>query len=163
MIEADVRVRLAESGDIDALLPLVSAYRVFYRQQPDSSRERAFVESHLRNASSTIYVAESNDTIVGFTQLFKTFSTVHLSCAYILEDLFVRPEYRGAGIATALLERACRHAADAGASGMFLETAFDNKIAQRVYERCGWTREDRFFKYNAPLKPRRANEDTASC
>jgi GNAT superfamily N-acetyltransferase len=163
MIEANARVRLAESGDVDALLPLITGYRVFYRQQPDSSRERAFLQSHLQSGTSTIYIAESNGTIAGFTQLFKTFSTVHLSCAYILEDLYVLPEYRGGGIATSLLERACRHAQDAGASGMFLETAFDNHDAQRVYQRCGWTREDRFFKYNAPLERRLGDGDAASC
>jgi ribosomal protein S18 acetylase RimI-like enzyme len=49
------------------------------------------------------------------------------------------------------LERAAAHAREIGATGMFLETAMDNQPAQRVYERAGWTREGRFFKYNAPL------------
>jgi predicted GNAT family acetyltransferase len=34
---------------------------------------------------------------------------------------------------------------------MFLETAMDNVTAQRVYARAGWSREGRFYKYNAPL------------
>jgi ribosomal protein S18 acetylase RimI-like enzyme len=84
-------------------------------------------------------------------QLFKTYSTVHLANAWILEDLFVAPQFRRRGIAEALLSAALKHARDDGASSMFLETAYDNETAHRVYERAGWTREERFYKYNAPL------------
>lgn len=161
MIDGSARIRLATPEDADALLPLVSEYRAFYQQPSNPDGERAFIESHLQDGSSTVFIAEHNGTVPGFTQLFKTFSTVHLSCAYILEDLYVLADYRGSGIATALLERACRHASEAGASAMFLETAFDNQRAQRVYERCAWRREDRFLKYNAPLERYRA--DAASC
>jgi len=49
------------------------------------------------------------------------------------------------------LERAAGYARETGAAGMFLETAYDNVTAQRVYERNGWTRENQFCKYNSPL------------
>lgn len=144
-------IRRATIADLDALVPLVEAYRIFYKQQPDASRERAFVEAHLRNGTSVMYIAEIEGVLVGFMQLFKTYSTVRLANSWILEDLFVTPESRGRGVASELLTRALEHARDDGASGMFLETAQDNVIAQRVYERAGWTREGRFLKYNAPL------------
>lgn len=144
-------IRRATITDLDALVPLVEAYRIFYKQQPDASRERAFVEAHLRNGTSVMYIAEIEGVLVGFMQLFKTYSTVRLANSWILEDLFVTPESRGRGVASELLTRALEHARDDGASGMFLETAQDNVIAQRVYERAGWTREGRFLKYNAPL------------
>jgi len=43
------------------------------------------------------------------------------------------------------------YAREIGAVGLFLETAVDNLIAQRVSERSGWTKEGRFLKYNAPI------------
>jgi ribosomal protein S18 acetylase RimI-like enzyme len=144
-------LRRATRGDLEALLPLVQSYRVFYEQKPDAERERRFIEAHLADGSSVIYVAEANDHAIGFMQLFKTYSTVHLAPAWILEDLFVAPNYRGKGVAAALLERARQHALEDGACQMFLETAHDNQRAQRLYERAGWTREARFYKYNAPL------------
>lgn len=70
---------------------------------------------------------------------------------WTLEDLFVEAGYRGRGVATALLHEAAAQAVRSGASGLYLETAFDNQAAQRVYKRTGWTLEDRFCKYNAPL------------
>ena len=144
-------IRLATIADLDALLPLVQAYRVFYQREPDAQRERAFIEAHLRNGTSTIYIAEVEGKPVGFMQLFKTYSTVRLANSWILEDLFVMPESRGRGVASELLARALEHARADGACGMFLETAQDNVTAQRVYERAGWTREGHFLKYNAPL------------
>lgn len=144
-------IRKAEAADLDALLPLVQAYRVFYRREADATRERAFIESHLRNGSSCIYLAEVDGQAAGFMQLFPTHSTVQLAPSWILEDLFVDPKHRKAGVASALLQCALQHARETGACGMFLETANDNLTAQRVYERAGWTREGRFLKYNAPL------------
>ena len=78
-------------------------------------------------------------------------STVRLGPALILEDLFVAPSARGSGAADALMDAAIRYARELGAAGMFLETAVDNRRAQALYERHGWTREERFYKYNAPL------------
>lgn len=145
-------IRPAVLDDIELLLPLVRAYREFYKQQPDAAGERAFIADHLNNATSVIFLAfDEAGRAIGFAQLFPTFSTVHLAPAYVLEDLFVTPEARGSGTASALLDAAVRHARESGASGMFLETAMDNINAQRVYERNGWTREARFYKYNAPL------------
>jgi len=151
MSETPPLIERAAAGDLDELLPLVRAYRVFYKQQPNEMRERDFVARHLRDGTSVIYVARTGGRAAGFTQLFKTYSTVHLAPAWILEDLFVDPGARRSGVAAALLERALAHARESGACGMFLETAHDNVAAQRVYKRAGWTREGRFYKYNAPV------------
>lgn len=144
-------VRRAALADLEALLPLVRGYREFYKQQHDPERERAFVQGHLHDATSAIFVAELDDALLGFVQLFQTHSTVRLAPALILEDLFVEERARGRGVATALLEAALAYARELGAAVMFLETAAENVRAQGVYERAGWSRESIFYKYNAPL------------
>ncbi|HZZ00056.1 MAG TPA: GNAT family N-acetyltransferase [Candidatus Baltobacteraceae bacterium] len=141
----------ATIDDLEALLPLVTAYRVFYRRDPDPQREREFTSQNLRENRSAVFLARNDGVAIGFVQIFQTHSTVWLGPSLILEDLFVAPEARGAGAATKLIERAEAYAREIGAVGMFLETAMDNTAAQRVYERAGWTREDRFYKYNAQL------------
>ena len=143
----------ATIDDLEALLPLVTGYRVFYEREPKPQSEREFLERNLRDGRSTIFLARDagSGSIVGFVQLFPAYSTVWLGPQLILEDLFVAPDARGGGAATKLLERAETYAREIGAVGMFLETAMDNETAQRVYERAGWTRENRFYKYNAKL------------
>jgi ribosomal protein S18 acetylase RimI-like enzyme len=148
---AEVGIRRATIADLDDVLPLVAAYRVFYGQAADEPRERELMTDHLARGSSVVFVACFGEGVAGFAQMFQTFSTVKLGPQLILEDLFVAPAARRHGIAAALLDRCLAHAREVGATGMFLETAMDNEAAQRVYERTGWTREGRFLKYNAPL------------
>lgn len=146
-------IRRATIDDLELLLPLVRGYREFYKQSHDAAAERAFMTHHLSSGSSIVFIAlDEHGDAAGFTQIFETFSTVHLSSTLILEDLFVAREARGTGIASALLAAAVTYACESGASGMFLETAMDNATAQRVYERNGWSREARFYKYNASLR-----------
>ena len=143
-------IERATAGDLESLLPLVTAYREFYEQRADEVRERRLIAGHLNDGTSTIFIARDDGRAVGFVQLFQTYSTVWLGPSLLLEDLFVDPSARGCGIATKLLERALAYSREIGSVGMFLETAMDNVAAQRVYERAGWTREGRFYKYNAP-------------
>ncbi len=151
--ERESVIRRATIDDLDRLLPLVRGYREFYKQVHNAAGEREFMRRHLHADTSIVFLALSDTgEAIGFTQLFETFSTVHLSSTLILEDLFVSPDARSAGIASALLDAAISYARDGDASGMFLETAMDNTTAQRVYERNGWAREARFYKYNAPLR-----------
>ncbi|HVS45128.1 MAG TPA: GNAT family N-acetyltransferase [Verrucomicrobiae bacterium] len=141
----------AQQADLDDVLPLVAGYRSFYEQSADPRGERAFVERCLRDETSVMFLARIDDRAVGFVQLFPTYSTVHLGPSFVLEDLFVVSDARRSGVASALLDRAVEFAREAGAVGMFLETAQDNVAAQTLYRRKGWRLEDRFLKFNARL------------
>jgi ribosomal protein S18 acetylase RimI-like enzyme len=147
----EITVSRATLNDIEALLPLVRAYRAFYGQTPDDSGERRFIGKHLRDETSTVFFASDGSSALGLVQIFESWSTVRLAPMLILEDLFVEPSARGRGIARALIEAAISYAREAGAAGMFLETAVDNERAQGLYERAGWQRERSFVKFNAPL------------
>ena len=123
-----VTVERAARGDLDTLLPLVGAYRTFYKQVPDLRREREFLRRRLENGTSTIYLArDERGEAVGFVQIFQAYSTVRLGPSLILEDLFVVPTARKMGVARRLLQRASELARDVGAVNMFLE----NRNGQR--------------------------------
>ena len=102
----DILVRRAGPADIEALLPLVRAYRVFYEQPPDDMGERRFIHKHLRDDSSAIFFALCEERVVGFIQLFESWSTVRLAPVLILEDLFVDEAFRERGIARQLIDAA---------------------------------------------------------
>lgn len=146
-----LEIARATPGDVESLAPLVRGYREFYGRVHDERGERARLERNLQDGSAVVFIARANGEAVGFVQLFAYPSTVWLRPTLILEDLFVAREARRSGVAAALLTRARAYAAEIGAAGMFLETALDNVAAQRLYERCGWTPEGTFRKYNAPL------------
>lgn len=154
MQSADFVLVPATLADADSIAPLFDAYRQFYEQPADIERSRAFIRERLRLEESHIILARSpgpDDAAVGFTQLYPLFSSTVMRRAWLLNDLYVVPEWRRHGIGRALLLAARDFARSTQAAEMFLETAKDNTIAQTAYEALGWQRETVFFKYNLPL------------
>jgi GNAT superfamily N-acetyltransferase len=144
---ADIRTVRAELDDLDALVPLFDGYRRFYGQPSDPDGARAFLADRIKRDESVIFLAVA-DAVVGFTQLYPSFSSVSLQRLWVLNDLFVAPEARTSGAGRALLERAERWAAETGAKGLTLSTQIANLTAQRLYEACGWVKDDEFVHYD---------------
>src|SRR5579859_667244 len=91
---------------LDVLAGLFDAYRQFYGQEPDLSGARRFLEARLRGRDSVVFLAFADDatgTGVGFVQLYPSFSSVAMKPIWILNDLFVAPQSRRAGVARSLL------------------------------------------------------------
>ena len=146
-----VEIRHASPGDADAIAVLFDAYRQFYRRSPDLAGARTFIDERLARRESVIFLAEDSGAPVGFTQLYPSFTSAGMARIFILNDLFVTPQARGRGIATALLRRAADFGIAAGAVRLSLSTATDNHAAQTVYERAGWKRDNAFFVYQLAL------------
>jgi GNAT superfamily N-acetyltransferase len=144
----EVRTVRAELHDLDALVPLFDGYRRFYAQRADPDGARAFLTDRLKRGESVIFLAVVDGAIVGFTQLYPLFSSVSMKKLWLLNDLFVAAEARTSGAGRALLERAERWAAETGAKGLTLSTQITNLTAQRLYEACGWTKDDEFIHYH---------------
>jgi GNAT superfamily N-acetyltransferase len=144
----EVRSVRAELDDLDALVPLFDAYRRFYGQPSDLTGARTFLAYRFKRGESVIFLAVVDGAIVGFTQLYPTFSSVSMRRLWVLNDLFVTPDARKSGAGRALLERAERWAAETGAKGLTLSTQITNLGAQRLYEACGWTKDDEFLHYH---------------
>lgn len=153
MSEVDARsitVRRAVSADVPRLQPLYAGYRTFYHGTPDEAGELRFLSERLERGESVIFVAELEGKPLGFTQLYPTFSSVAMRRLWILNDLFVLPNARRAGVGARLLRRAKEWARETDAEGLTLETARDNP-AQRLYEAEGWQRDTAFFHYELIL------------
>jgi GNAT superfamily N-acetyltransferase len=144
----EVRTVRAELDDLDALVPLFDGYRRFYRQLSDVVGARAFLADRIKRGESVIFLAVVDGAIVGFTQLYPVFSSVSMKRLWLLNDLFVAPDARKSGAGRALLERAERWAAETGATGLTLSTEVTNLAAQRLYEACGWTKDEDFVHYH---------------
>lgn len=66
-----------------------------------------------------------------------------------LKRMYVIPEERGRGIATELMARLERMAAERGASRMVLDTTPRMESAVRLYERLGYVRTQPFLRHNS--------------
>jgi len=148
-----VSIRRAGRSDLTDIAPLFDAYRQFYEQPPDLRGSTRFLADRLERDESIVFVAERVGSVVGFVQLYPLFSSVSLGRVYLLNDLFVVPEARRAGVGAALLDAARRWADEQGAHYLELSTAVDNP-AQRLYEDGGWQQDREFLYYELPLPAR---------
>jgi GNAT superfamily N-acetyltransferase len=148
---AMISVRQATIEDLDAVARLFDAYRQFYRRASDPEGSRRFLRERFANLQSVIFVAAANGSIVGFTQLYPSFSSASMAPILILNDLFVAPEARRCGAASALLEAASGYGRNVGAVRLALSTEATNATAQAVYERAGWKRDTVFWTYQLAL------------
>ncbi|MDM9631973.1 GNAT family N-acetyltransferase [Robiginitalea aurantiaca] len=139
-------VREASRADLPQLAELMDAYRVFYGADSDVEKARVFMHERLIKQDSVIFVIQNDHALLGFTQLYPSFSSVSLRPLYILNDLFVTPGKRGTGLGEALLRHAQGFCREKGAKGLALETATDNP-AQKLYERLGWKKDAGVFHY----------------
>ena len=138
-------IRRAKKKDIDELSVLFDKYRIFYKQQSDVDNARSFLKKRMKRKESVIFVAEERDELIGFAQLFPIFSSVSMKRTWLLNDLYVNERSRGIGAATKLLDGAKEFGAETKSKWLLLQTAADNFIAQKVYEKNGWVREVDFF------------------
>jgi len=144
----EVRTVRAELDDLDAVVPLFDGYRVFYGQPSDLDGARTFLADRLKRGESVIFLAVADGEIVGFTQLYPSFSSVSMKRLWVLNDLFVDPDARQSGAGRALVLRAERWATETGAKGLILSTQITNVAARRLYEACGWAADDEFVHYH---------------
>ncbi|MFE2877479.1 GNAT family N-acetyltransferase [Streptomyces roseus] len=152
MSDQDVVLRVAGHGDLDVAGALFRSYLDFYEvkvEDPDAPGE--YLAQRLRGEESLVLLADVPGAgTVGFAQVYRTFSSLALRPMWILSDLYVDPSGRRTGAGRALLREVLRRAREAGVCGVQLETAYDNHVAQALYEAEGFER-DAFHVYFHPL------------
>ncbi|KIC90988.1 hypothetical protein HY58_08165 [Flavihumibacter sp. ZG627] len=147
-------IRQATIDDIPTVAYLFDKYRQWYKQAADLEGAIDFLQSRTENGESVILVAMEEGEQIGFTQLYPIFSSVSLSKAWLLNDLFVIESQRGKGVATKLLEAAKNVGINTESKWLMLQTSDWNSEAQALYEKNGWVREsDYFYRFDLPQKP----------
>jgi len=134
-----MRVREAKKSDLKQLTELFEGYRKFYHKESDLAGAASFIASRLENKDSEIFVAQNEgEVLMGFVQLYPLFSSTRMKKLWLLNDLFVNPEYRGKQISVELIERAKKLVKDSSACAMFLETGKSNLIGNNLYPKTGF-------------------------
>lgn len=134
-------LRAAEPRDLAAIVALIAELAEFERLThllevtPEKLAPHLFGERPVAEC----VVGEVGGDVVAFALFFTNFSTFLARPGLYLEDLYVRPAHRGAGLGKALLEHLGRLAAERGC-GRFEWSVLDwNASAIAVYEKMGAT------------------------
>ena len=140
-MEEPFLIRPAGTGDVAELLRLIGELAEYEKL----AHMAVGTEPMLRDAMfgprpvCEALIAERGGRAVGFALFFPTFSTFLCKPGLYLEDLFVEPAHRGAGIGKALLRRLAALVVERG-GGRFEWRVLDwNEPSIRFYEGLGAT------------------------
>jgi GNAT superfamily N-acetyltransferase len=100
-----LHIRPARSADAELILAFISELADYERLAHEVVATPGQLQSTLfgKNPVAEVVIAEWQDRPAGFALFFASYSTFLALPGIYLEDLFVRPEYRGKGIGKALL------------------------------------------------------------
>ena len=139
-------LRAAELRDVGAIVQLIRDLAEFEQLShlvqvtPEKLRPQLFGERPAAEAMvAELGDGKSGGEVVGFALFFTNFSTFLAQPGLYLEDLYVKPAQRGAGIGQALLTKLAALALERNC-GRFEWSVLDwNESAIRFYERMGAT------------------------
>jgi GNAT superfamily N-acetyltransferase len=132
-------LRQAQMEDVDLILELIRGLAEFEKLSHQVQVTREQLQSTLFGArpAAEVVLAFEGENVVGFAVFFANFSTFLGKSGLYLEDLYVRPEFRGRGHGRALLRHLATLALERGC-GRFEWTVLDwNESAIEFYRRQG--------------------------
>ena len=136
-----LRVRQATRENQTAVCELLSRQLREHGIDLEERLVRAGVDGHFADPSrGAVLVAENENGVVGLAILATTWTVEHGGRVAWLEELYVIPELRNAGIGTRLLGQALRTARDMGCLAVDLEVDVDHARAESLYSRAGFRR-----------------------
>jgi [ribosomal protein S18]-alanine N-acetyltransferase len=119
--------RLRDTGDLDGVLEIESL-------SFNNPTTREWYERELQRPDvCCIYILRTPEyPVAGFCAFWRIASEMHIN------NLAVRPELRGSGLGSVLLQASLDAAAGMGASSATLEVRRSNVAARRLYARAGF-------------------------
>jgi GNAT superfamily N-acetyltransferase len=133
--------------NLEELSILFDQYRIFYKSSSDIEAAKKFLQERFQKLDSVIFAANDDGRMIGFTQLYPTFSSVSMKRVWILNDLFVEEDHRRKGIANSLMDAAEKFARETEAVRIILATQISNMLAQELYESRGYLKDEEFYHY----------------
>ena len=133
-------LRPARGGDLDTIIELIHALAE-YEREPDAVKlDREALHGHLfgpRPYAEVVLAETEAGESTGFALFFHNFSTWEGKPGIYLEDLFVRPEYRGHGYGKALLSELARLAVERGCARLEWSVLDWNEPSIAFYKALG--------------------------
>ncbi len=139
MIIKPPRVRAAKPADATLILAFVAELADYEHLSHELRATQDDITAALFGAAPRAFcdIAEDGREAVGFALWFYTFSSFRGRCGIWLEDLYVRPAFRGQGFGKALLKRVAHRCVEENL-GRFEWSVLDwNEPSIRFYKGLG--------------------------
>jgi GNAT superfamily N-acetyltransferase len=105
LFDMDINIRRATERDVPLILDLINGLAEYERLAHEVTASEASLRQSLFGAypGAEVVIAEAGDEPAGFALFFHNFSTFVGKRGLYLEDLFVKPAWRGKGVGRRLL------------------------------------------------------------
>lgn len=138
------RVDYADSVHASALVALLDAYA--HDPMGGGAGLSEYAKNHVvaglaarpQAFSVLAFAQDANQTPVGLVNCIEGFSTFAAKPLVNVHDVIVLPDWRGQGVASAMIENVIQIARDRGACKLTLEVLSGNQKALRVYGKLGF-------------------------
>ena len=134
-----VVIRAAEPADADVIFQLIQSLADYEKLSHQVTGTAEQLKTHLfgERSFASALLAEVDGKAAGFALFFYNYSTFLTKPGIYLEDLFVLPEFRRAGIGTALLTHLGQRAVAEGCGRVEWSVLDWNEPAIAFYRRMG--------------------------
>jgi GNAT superfamily N-acetyltransferase len=141
MTSTTIHVARATPADRDVVCALLRAQFEEHGIDLPDRLVSAGVDGHLTDGSrGAVLVAKNGRATVGFAILATTWTVEHGGRVAWLDELYVVPAMRNAGVGTELLNRALETAREMGCLAVDLEVDAEHARAENLYARAGFRR-----------------------
>ena len=102
----EITFRYADRQDLGLILEYIKELAEYEKLQDEVVATEEILEEWIFNQKKAeVILAQADGKEAGFILFFHNFSTFLGRAGIYLEDLYVRPEYRGSGVGKALLKK----------------------------------------------------------
>ncbi len=149
MIPKELTIRAAQEADASLILQFIKELAEYEKLSHEVTANEKILSKNLfgEEAYAKVIIAELEGLAVGFALYFHNFSTFLAKPGIYLEDLYVKPAYRGKGIGTQLLKKLAQIAVEKDCGRLEWSVLNWNKDAIRVYEKLGAKAMDEWTTY----------------
>ena len=146
---APLTLRQAQANDVSLIRELIEALADYERMRSEcvATDEKLSEALFGQRPCAEVIIAEWDGQAVGFALFFHNFSTFLAQPGIYLEDVFVKPDFRGMGIGKALLVHLAQIAVDRNCGRFEWSVLNWNTDAIGFYERLGAKPQDEWTVY----------------
>ena len=145
-----INIRFATENDIPIILELIKELSVYEKMSNQVSADEDKLKKTLfgEKKYAEVLLAEYNGKPAGQALFFYNYSTFLAKPGIYLEDLFVKPEYRGKGIGKQLLNKLIEVAKEKNCGRIEWAVLDWNERAIKFYENLGakWMKDWKIFR-----------------
>lgn len=149
----EISFKIATNTDINLILTMMEEfYKLEHIPFNNQIATRCLEEIVSDDRLAKIWLICADEEPVGYVVLTFGYSIEFHGRDALVDELYIRENYRSQGIGTQTLEFVKTVCQSLGIAAVHLVVAYENKKAKSVYQKMGFVEHDRYIMTNWPIQ-----------